>query len=105
MNTQEQELHVQQLSNERDMLRNKVVKFTAYTFVSVLAIVITLGAMILHNYSGLVIPENTSVAFAMSAISFFILKNTKKKIELQESTASTEYENALSEFNAGQEVE
>ena len=107
MNTQEQEqeLHVQKLSNERDMLRNKVVKFTAYTFVSVLAIVITLGAVILNNYSGIAIPENTSIAFAISAISFFILKNTKKKIEEQENIASIEYENALSEFNAGQEAE
>ena len=41
MNTQE--LNVQILSNERDVLRNKIVKLTAYTYVSILAIVITLG--------------------------------------------------------------
>jgi len=105
MNRQEQELNLQRLSNERDILRNKVVKFTAYTFVSILAIVITLGAIILNKYSVLVIPENTSVAFAISAVSFFLLKSIKKNIEIQENTASIEYENALSEFNTGQEVE
>ena len=105
MNIQEQELNVQILSNERDMLRNKVVKFTAYTFVSMLAMAITFGAIVLNNYAVLVIPEDTSIAFAISAISFFILKNAKKNIEKQEKAASIEYEEALSEFNASQEVE
>ena len=103
MNTQE--LNVQILSNERDVLRNKIVKLTAYTYVSILAIVITLGAIILHNFSDLIIPENTNISFAISAISFFILQNTRKNIEVQEDTASIKYENALSEFTAAQEVE
>jgi len=105
MNRQEQEQNVQILCNERDMLRNKVVKFTAFTLVSMLAVVITLGAIILNTYSVVAIPEDTSIAFAISAISFFLLKQIKKNIEIQEKDASIEYENALSEFNAGQEVE
>ena len=103
MDIQEQELKVKILANERDRLRNKYIKFTAYIFVSILAIVITLGALIMNSLFDVLVPSATTLVFAISAISLFVLKSTKKNIELQESIASDEYESALSELQAMQE--
>ncbi|NOR58645.1 MAG: hypothetical protein GQ474_09000 [Sulfurimonas sp.] len=103
MDIEEQELKVKILANERDRLRNKDVKFTAYIFVSILGIVITLGALIMNSLFDVLVPSATTIVFAISAVSLFVLKSTKKNIEMQENIASDEYDNALAQLNAIQE--
>ncbi|WP_294967142.1 hypothetical protein [Sulfurimonas sp.] len=98
MNTEYQELKVKTLCDERDILRNKDIKFTAYIFVAILAIVITLSALIMNKYFDLIIPSATTMVFTISSISLFVLKHTKKKIVIQENIVGDKYEQALSQL-------